>query len=447
MPSLPVREAKRVFLVVWFGQLISAIGTDLSGFAMGVFVFQRTGSVTQFAMMAVFTRIPSIVLSPFAGALADRWDRRRVMLVGNAISGATLLLIALLAHRDVLAVWQLYVAVAVVAMCGAFRDPAYYATVGQLVPKKQHGRATGMVQTGENVALVAPPLVAGALVLAMGLPGVLLIDFLTYVVGIVAILMVRFPAVPSAPDRKPGGSSMWRDTVAGWNYVMDNRGLLFLFLVGAATSFSVGMTQIAVTPLVLGFASAATLGGIFSVGGLAMLLGGAAMTAWGGPKRRVVGIFTFGVAQSISLIVIGLRPSAILIGLGIFGLLFSIQFVRGCTTAIILTHVPADKQARVFALNRAVAWSTLPLSYLLAGPLVKGVFEPLLAESGALAGSVGRLIGVGPGRGIGLLLVTLSLAYLLVVVTSYANPRMRNVESDMRHEEAALGDAEPELQS
>ena len=438
--SIIVSQPKRVFVTVWFGQLVSALGTGLSGFALGVFVYQLTGSTTQFALVSVCTMVPSILLTPFAGALADRWDRRGLMLLSNVVAGLVVLLLAVLKDQEALRLWNIYAAVAVIAMCGALRDPAYYASVSQLVPKKQLGRATGLVQSGENIGLVAPPVVAGILVVSIGLPGVLIIDLLTYVVGVAATLIVRFPELNRESEEDGAGSSLWRDTVAGWNYIVTYRGLLFLFLVGAATSFSVGLAQIVMTPLVLSFASPAFLGAIFSVGGLGIFLGGAAMAAWGGPKRRALGVLVFGVAQSISLLVVGFKASTVLISVGIFGYLFAIQFVRGCTAVIIRTHVPDAMQARVFALNRFVAWSTLPLSYLLAGPLVN-VFEPLLRPSGSLAGSVGEIIGVGSGRGMAFLLITIGVGYLVVVVASYLNPRMRNVEQEMT--EAAARSAEP----
>lgn len=433
-----VREPKAAFLVVWFGQLVSAMGTGLSGFALGVWVYQKTGSTTEFALIAVSTRIPGILFAPFGGALADRWDRRRVMLIANAVSGLAIVSPALLLHMHDLQVWHIYLAVGVIATAGAFRDPAYYASVSQMVPRNQLGRASGLVISGENIGMVAPPVVAGVLVIAIGISGVLVIDLFTYVVGFLTASAAVFPArVASQHQDEAEKPSLWRDTVAGWKYVMANRGIFYLAVNGAATSFSIGMTQIVITPMVLDFASARVLGVIFSVGGLAMLVGGLVMSAWGGPAKKVRGVLWFGIAQSVGLVVVAFRQNAVSISVGIFVILFSIQIVRGCSDAAIRAHVPDDKQARVFAMSRFIAWSTLPLSYLAAGPLASGVFEPLLRPSGSLAGSVGSVIGTGKGRGIALMLVVLAVLYLLSVLISYSNPRMRNVEKE-------LGVARPE---
>jgi MFS transporter, DHA3 family, macrolide efflux protein len=427
-----ITDRKKVFLVTWFGQLLSGIGTGLTEFALGVFVFQLTGSTTQFALVMVFAMVPAIVFSPFSGAMADRWDRRQMMLIANVVSAVTLVVLLVLKNQDSLELWHIYLAVGVVAIAGAVRDPAYYASVSQLVPKEQAGRASGMVQTGENAGMIAPPVLAGILIVAIGLPGVLIIDLISYLIGIASLLFVRFPELERGDRAK---SSLWRDTVDGWNYMMRYRGFLYLFLFGAFTSFSVGLTQIVVTPMILNGHSPTVLGVVNSAATVGIFLGGLVMAAWGGPKRRVRGVLIFGLAQALALLILSSTASPWLIGAGIFGYLFCIQFVRGCTATIIRTHVPDTMQARVFSLNRFVAWSTLPVAYLAAGPLVN-VFEPLLAQGGSLAGSVGSVLGVGPGRGIGFMLMLVGALFVVIVLASYANPRLRNIEDEMLAVEA-----------
>jgi DHA3 family macrolide efflux protein-like MFS transporter len=425
-----ITEPRKVFWAIWISQFISALGTGLTDFALGVYVYKLTGSTTQFALVLVFAMVPAILLSPFSGALGDRWDRRLMMLASNTASGLVIVTMVVLSHSEVLRPWTIYLAAAALAVCGAFRDPAYYASVSQMVSKEQLGRASGLVQTAENVGIVAPPLVAGVLLATVGLSGILTVDLVSYGVGVLLLLLTVFPAVHPA-----GGAaarpSLFGDIAAGWNYVVAYRGLLYLFFFGAFISLTVGLTQIVVTPLVLSFSSTSVLGATFSAGGFGIVLGGLLMATWGGPKNRVRGVLLFGAAQALSLVVAGLRAEAVLIGLGLFGCLFCIQFVRGCTATIIRTYVPDSMQARVFSLNRMVAWSTLPVAYLLAGPLV-AAFDPLLTRSGPLAGSIGIVLGTGSARGAGLLLIVLGCAFLLVVLAASLTPRLRHVETEMR---------------
>ncbi|MFI0942881.1 MFS transporter [Streptomyces sp. NPDC021020] len=424
-----ITAPKKVFGTIWTTQFFSSLGTGLTDFALGVFVYQRTGSTSQFALVLVCAMVPAILLSPFSGVLGDRADRRLMMLGSNAASGAVVLVLLLLRHGGHLDTWHIYAGAAVLAICGAFRDPAYYASVSQMVPKEQLGRASGAVQTAENIGIVAPPVVAGVLLSTVGLSGILLLDLITYGLGVLALMATVFPPVERG-DAPAGKPSLFSDMAEGWRYVLAYRGLLYLFFFGAFISFTVGLTQIVVTPLVLAFASTSVLGATFSAGGVGIFLGGLVMTMWGGPRNRVAGILLFGLGQALSLVVAGLRPNAVLIGIGLFGCLFGIQFVRGGTATVIRTYVPDSMQARVFSLNRFVAWSTLPLAYLLAGPLVDA-FDPLVKPSGSLADSVGQVIGTGKGRGGGLLLMVLGTAFLLVVLAAYLTPRFRNVETEM----------------
>jgi MFS transporter, DHA3 family, macrolide efflux protein len=444
MARITIGSPTRVFLVVWLTQMISGFGTGLTSFALGVFVYLRTGSTSQFALVLVCAVIPPMLLSPVSGALADRWDRRLMMFLADAASGLVVVGLMVLQLQHELAIGHIYIAVGLLAILGALRDPAYNASVSQLVPRKQLGRASGLVQTAENVGEVFPPLVAGVLLVAFGLSGVLIFDLISYGIGSVGLLVVRFPRLQPREAGDPKGSSLWRDMAVGWQYLMKHRGLLHLSLFGAFLCFVLGTTQIVVTPLVLSFASAAVLGLTFSIGAMGIFAGGVVTAAWGGFRRRVLAVPVFGIAQALFLFIASLRPNPIVIAAGLFGYLFCIQFNISCIATVIRENVPDAMQARVFALDRSVGMSTLPLAYVLAGPMVSA-FRPLLERDGLLAGSVGRLIGVGGGRGIALLIMTLSAAVIVSVLVSYANPRVRNVEAEMQS--GAPWDTTPELQT
>jgi hypothetical protein len=186
------------------------------------------------------------------------------------------------------------------------------------------------------------------------------------------------------------------------------------------------------TPLVLTFASAAALGTVLTVSGSGMLLGSFVMSIWGGPRRRVKGVLGFMFASGVCVMLAGLRPSVSLLALAGFCYFFSFPILNGCSQAIWQSKVAPCVQGRVFAIRRMIAWSTLPVAYLLAGPLADHIFEPLLAADGSrLAASAGRVIGVGPGRGIGLMFVLMGLMTMLLAVCGYLYPRLRLVENEL----------------
>jgi len=434
----------RTFLVIWFGQVISMLGTGLTGFALGVWVYQQTGSVTRFALIAFFTSVPGLIFSPFAGALVDRWDRRWTMILSDTGAGFATLGIALLLLGHALELWHIYLLMGMASLFNAFQWPAFTASTTLLVPKKRFGQAAGMTQMGTALGQVVSPVLGGVLLVSIGLWGVILIDFATFLFATATLLAVRIPRpAPSEEQQEVEVKrSLWREAVYGWSYLRLRGGLLALLWLFAATNFAVGMLQALLPPLVLSFTTAPVLGTVLSVAGVGMVLGTILMSVWGGPSRRILGIFGVLLVQGLILTLGGLRPDVYLIGSAAFLFLFVHPVLMGCSQAIWQAKVAPDIQGRVFAVRRMVAMSSLPLAYLLAGPLADRVFEPALAPGGALASTVGAVIGTGEGRGIGFLFMLLGGFVLLALVAAVAYPRLRRVESELPDE--VPDDDEPE---
>ncbi|HLE72831.1 MAG TPA: MFS transporter [Anaerolineales bacterium] len=426
-----VERGFRSFLLIWFGQVISLTGSGLTGFALGVWVFQRTGSATAFALISLFTTLPGIVFSPIAGALVDRWDRRGAMILSDAGASLCTFGMALLLLDNRLEVWHIYLAMGISSTFSAFQWPAYSAATTLLVPKQQYGRASGMVQMGEAIAQIASPVMAGALVGLIQVKGVILTDFATFLFAVLTLLAVRIPRPNTTVEGMAGQGSLLREAAYGWTYITARPGLLGLLLFFAATNFTSGIVGVLFTPLVLSFSTPAVLGTLLSTGGLGFLAGSLLMSAWGGPKTRVYGILGFSLLQGVMLFTAGLRPNVFILGAAAFFYFFSLPVINGSSQAIWQTKTAPDLQGRVFAVRRMIAWSSLPLAYLIAGPLADRVFEPLMATAGPLAPVFGPVIGAGTGRGIGLLYMVLGLLSLLAFMVGLLYPRLRRVESEL----------------
>jgi len=419
------------FAVIWVGQVVSLIGSDLTGFALGVWTYRHTGSVTQFSLIVLCAELPGILLSPLVGAIVDRSDRRALMILSNVGAGLSTLTLAVLARQGWLRLWHICILTALISTCASFLRPAFSASISLLVPKRHLGRANGMVQTGQAAAQIVAPLLAGFLVLVIQVQGVLLIDFTTYAVAILTLLVVRVPSPEATAEGAASKGSLLREAAFGWTYIMGRPGIFALLVFFAVTNFTVTMSNVLITPLVLSFANAAVYGTVLSVTGIGVLGGGLVMSLWGGPQRRIRGVFFYGVVQGAALISQGLRPNAVLIAASLFCAAFSAPIVSGCFVPILQSKTPPDVQGRVFAAVRLISWCSVPVAYLLAGPLSDRVFEPLLAPDGPLAGSFGRIIGTGPGRGIGLLLVVMGLITLVATLRAYLYPRLRNIEVEI----------------
>ena len=435
----------RDFLLIWFGQMTSGIGSRLSSFALGIWVLRTTGSTTQFALIFVAMAVPALLIAPFAGALVDRWDRRRIMLCCDIVSASAQLVLAALLMNSQLAIWHIYLCVGATALANAFHGPAYASSIPLLVPHGQLSRVNGLVQTGGAIAQVAGPLLAGVLVSLISLPGVLLIDALSFVAAFIAMLLARIPRPPRSQDSE--GQSLWHEAATGWRYVRERNSLFGLLLVFGTCNFLFGIAAITITPLVLSMADPALLGVQMSIGGAGLLLGGVLMAASGGMKKRINGVLGFSLLAGLALAAHGLAPSFVLVTAAGFVFFLTLPVISASNDSLWQSKVPPGLQGRCFAIQRVLSEAAMPVGYCLAGPLAEHVFEPLLMPGGALAGSIGQLIGTGAGRGMGLMFIVLGLAMSLVAMLAYSIPALRRADelpdAWSQPPPAAEGDAQP----
>jgi len=284
-----ITQGMRIFLLIWFGQLVSLIGSGLTKFALGVWVYEHTGSVTQFALISVFARLPAILLFPVAGALIDRWNRRWAMILSDSGACLSTIAVALLLVTGRLEIWHIYLAVAVSSAFSAFQWPAYSAATTLLVPKQHLGRASGMIQLGESASQFLAPMLAAGLLSVIKLQGIILTDCATFLFSLATLLSIRFPDALTNTVRKAGVPSLLREMAYGWTYITARPGLLGLLIFIAVSNFALGIAQVLFPPLILAFAPVTVLGTVQSIACGGMVVGSILMSVWGGPKRRMYG--------------------------------------------------------------------------------------------------------------------------------------------------------------
>jgi DHA3 family macrolide efflux protein-like MFS transporter len=419
------------FLIVWLGQVVSLVGSGLTSFALGIWVFEQTGSAMQFALIGLSAVLPRVLVSPLAGAVVDRWDRRRVMIASDVGAGLSTLVVVFLLLNARLEIWHIYLLACVNAAFGTVQWPAFAATTSLLVSKANLGRANGMVQFGQAASEILAPALAGVLVGVIRLEGVILIDVVTFVFAVTTLLVVRFPRPRVDGSEVPEKVSLRSDLSFGWRYISARPGLVGLLVFFAVVNFLWGMVGALITPMILTWTSTDALGAIISIAGVGMLTGSLIMSVWGGPRRRINGVLNFEMLSGFCFVLMGLRPSFWLVAAGAFGAHVTIAIVFGSNQAIWQSRVEPQVQGRVFATQQMVARSAAPLAYLLAGLLADRVFNPLLTIDGPLAGSLGQVLGTGPGRGIGLLFVLMGAVKVAITLLGRSDPHLRNVEDEL----------------
>lgn len=421
----------RTFFVVWSGQLVSLVGTNLTGFALAIFVYQQTGSATQLAGILLASQLPQVLFTPIAGALVDRWDRRWAMILSDAGAGIGTLAMALLLAFDSLQIWHLYIILSVSGIFQSFQWPAYGAATTLLVPKENYTRAAGLVQLAEALGQVFAPAIAGLLLVLGGLTLVITIDVISFLFAVTTLLFVRFPAPEESAAGKEAKGSLLSEARFGFTYIRRRPGLFVLLWYFSALNLVFGFMGVVIFPVILGFADAQAMGNVFSIGAIGMVIGSIIMSTWKGPQHLVRGLILAVIGLGTGLVLIGLRPSILWVTVAAFLGFLSIPFGNGFSQAIWQRKVDPDVQGRVFAVRRTIAQGTGPLALIAAGPLVDHLFEPALQPGGSLAGTVGDVIGTGAGRGAAFFMILMGLASIAISLAAYSYPRLRNLESEL----------------
>ena len=436
-----IAQGMQTFRIIWFGQLISTLGSALSGFALGVWLYEETGSTTLFALSMFVWFVPTVLFAPIAGVLADRYDRRLLMIYADGFAFLATSAIAVMVFSGKLVFWQIYVADIFFSMANTLQWPAYSAATSLMVPKENLGRAAGMTQIGDAISSLAAPAVAGALYVSAGLRTILIIDIITFLFALGTLYTVRFPQPKKTVEGEAGSGSFWREATYGWKYIRERKGLFHLLLVFAGLNFAISITLPLFTPMILQTSNADTLGYMSSIISVGMLLGTLLMSSWGGFKRRIYGSYLGESMIGIATILTGLFTSLPLITAAQFVGMIALPITNGSSQAIWQSKVAQDVQGRVFSVRRMIAFSIIPLAYLATGPVSERIFEPILVEIGKYSATLGRVFGTEPGRGIGLMFVVFGVIYFIVAQFILLDPHIRKVEITLADAVTSEGDS------
>jgi MFS transporter, DHA3 family, macrolide efflux protein len=418
------------FTLVWAGQLVSVLSTNMTAFALTIWVFEKTGSATALGLMQVFFITPYLLITPFAGVMVDRHNRKLMMAVSDMVAGVATISILVLQGMGMLQVWMLYAAAIFQGLGNAFQWPAYSATISLMVPKEKYGRANGMMSLIDSGPGVLAPLMAGALLPLIGLTGILSLDVATFIFAIIVLLFVFIPQPPRTVAGAVSQGNIFKESTFGFKYIFARPSLLGLQLVFLFGNLCMGIAFTVLAPMILLRTgnNTVSLGLSQSAGAIGGVVGGIAMSLWGGFKRRVHGVLAGWMIASFFASLIGLSVWLPLwIGAMALSSLFN-PLINGSNQAIWQSKVAPDMQGRVFSARTLIAWLPNPIAPLIAGLLADYVLEPAMSTPGGLSLSLGGLIPPGPGAGMALLIVLGSLGGFLAGLTGYFVSSIRNAE-------------------
>lgn len=419
-----------VYYVLLVTQAVSLIGSQVSQYAVGIAIYRATGHATPIALVAFFSTVPAILLGGLGGALADRFDRRGMMLIANlgyvAVSGLLLSSFASGAFQ----LWHLYALTTVGAVFVALERPAFQASVAMLVPDRHRDRANAIGQmTGPAAGVIAPAL-AGMLFAVVGVVGSIAIAIISFVAAVSVLVIVRIPRPTATAEGLAMRTPVWRQVFDGFRYLAARPTLLGICAYSSAANFLANVALVLLTPYVLArTGSAQVLGVVLAAANVGGIAGALTISAGARIGSRMDTVMLGSIVASFCFCLAGAAHAAPAVGASLFGLSFALACANAPFFSILQAKIAPDLQGRVFAAFFQVAGLMTPLAALVAGPLADRIFEP--ARRQPAWRSIGWLVGAGPGAGMGLIFVVAGALLLALSVVVYATPAVRRLEADL----------------
>lgn len=399
----------QTFFILWATQSLSTLGSSMTSFALIIWSYQQEGMALTTSLLSVCSYAPYVLLSVFAGALSDRFDKRRTMLVCDTFAALTTLTVLFLLQAGLLQVWHLYVINALNGVMNTFQQPAADVAVSVLAPKAQYQRVSGLQSFSNSLVSILTPMIATALLGFAGMSAVIAVDLATFVIAFVTLLFfIRIPKVEQGAET--AGEKLLKTTFDGVRYLWQNRGILDLILFLAAINFTASVYHIALPAMLLSRPGGSEMGLalISTMTGIANVAGSVAVSLAPAPKSRVrviMNTLLFAMSTENLLLALGRGLPVWCFG-AVLGWLM-IPMMNTNLSALLRTRIPLSMQGRVYAARNSLQFFTIPLGYLAGGVLIDRVFEPFMAARGEGSLFI-LLLGGGKGSGAALLFLLLS---------------------------------------
>ena len=413
------------FLLLWSGNFISAIGSGLTAFGLSVYIFEQTGQAFYMSLVALLGFLPSILLSVPAGVLADRYDRRILMVIGDSFSAIGLVFILLCLSGGKAQIWQICVGVTISSVFASLLDPSYRATITDLLTPEHYSKASGLVQLAGSAKFLVSPILAGFLLKFFDIQLLLILDICTLLVTVTATLAVRRGLYNKVTEKTASFSS---DLKEGFRAITHNKGVLMLVVMGSLISFCLGVIQILASPMILSFADSHTLGTLTTVIALGMLVSSILLGGLSIKKGYIWMLSASLFGAGVFMVGVGLRQDIWFIGISGFLFFAMLPFANTSLDFLIRTNIDNELQGRAWGLIGFITQMGFVVAYAISGLLADYLFTPLLLHGGALAGTVGKVFGVGSGRGIGFLIALAGGLLCMLAISLYHMKSIRGLE-------------------
>ena len=412
------------FYKLWLGELISNIGSGMTAFALSVYIYEKTGSVSYVSLITLLSFMPSITLSPIGGLLADRYDRRLLMIIGDLFSGLGLIYILWNIQAGEKSIVPIFVGITFSSIFTSLLEPSYRATLTDILEEENYAKASGLIQAAGSAKYLISPVIAGMILSVADIRVILLLDILTFITTCLMIFLVRKSMNSETQNYK---KDSFKGLLEGLFIIKENRGVYSLVIIMFFVCFFMGFIQILIRPMILALSSVKTAGMMESLCAAGLLIGslwiGIAGIKKNYSKILAVSCFFCGIFMSMT----GVNKNLAIIGISTFLFFSTLPFMNSCADVLVRASVPNELQGRVWGLISLITQMGTVAAYIISGIMADYIFEPMFNKNGLLVKNIGMIIGTGKGRGIGFMLILSGMGMLIMAIVIWKNREIREV--------------------
>lgn len=412
------------FYKLWLGELISNIGSGMTAFALSVYVYEKTGSVSYISLITLLSFMPSIILSPIGGLLADRYDRRLLMIIGDLFSGLGLIYILWNIQAGEKSIVPIFLGITFSSIFTSLLEPSYRATLTDILDEENYAKASGLIQAAGSAKYLISPVIAGMILSVADIRVILLLDILTFITTCLMIFLVRKSMNSEMQNYK---KDSFKGLLEGLFIIKENRGVYSLVIIMFFVCFFMGFIQILIRPMILALSSVKTAGMMESLCAAGLLIGslwiGIAGIKKNYSKILAVACFFCGIFMSMT----GVNENLAIIGISTFLFFSTLPFMNSCADVLVRVSIPNELQGRVWGLISLITQMGTVAAYIISGVMADYIFEPMFNKNGLLVKNIGMIIGTGKGRGIGFMLILSGMGMLIMAIVIWKNGKIREV--------------------
>lgn len=425
------------FILLWIGEMISNIGSGMTAFALSLYIYNFTGKVSDIAMLSLISFLPAILINPIGGILADRYDRRALMIIGDVLSGLCLLYILYIIRSSVNisdTIVSIYIAIGFSSIFLGILEPAYKSSVTDLISSDNYDKASGLLQLATSSKLLISPALAGIILAKFNIDLILIIDISTVLFTIIILTIIRNSLkndeniIEEERDKIITEKNIIKELRDGLEIIKGNKGVSNLVFLMFFACFLMAFIQVLVRPMILNIADEKMLGIAESVCAFGILVGSGFIGIRGIKIRYARSLGIAGIISGVFISLAGFSRSLIFIVIFIFVFFITLPFINASADALVRNSIPNRLQGRAWGIIGLLTQIGIAAAFLISGPLVDNVFEPMMREGGILSNTFLKILGVGPGRGIGLLLIIVGLLFSIVFGFTLNNKSINKME-------------------